>query len=200
MDLSGTIPLDEGGPRLRRVILKLEGWLGAFWATVITLGFAGFIGSALEVINTFKNWHVALWVVAVVLWFVLEVPFLWRVWTSAMRGHVPLALHVAARQPLRPAPFNLIIALWWLGHFLVGMFFAYLSETQIVPHAADAAIAAFVGLLMVLFCSFAANIYLVYAVAALTRGRIVEVIWRWRALFDITLSVIAMLAVFQNRH
>jgi hypothetical protein len=199
MQLPGTIPREEPSPRPWQLIMKLEGWLGAFWATVITLGFAGLLGQLVGFVSAPKKWEVATWFVLVILWVVLELPFLWRVWTSAMRGHMPLALYVAARQPLRPFPFNLIIGVWWLGHFVVGMFAAYFVETQMVPSAEEPAVAAMVGLLMVLFYSFAANIYLAHAVAAVTRGPIVEVIWRYRALFDLMLSVVAMLAVFQKR-
>src|SRR5687767_2232480 len=130
---------------------KLEGWLGAFWATLIALGLAGFLATIGETVPAPKPWEVTVWIVLVILWLWLEVPFLWRVWSSVYRGNVPLALYVAARQPLRSVALRPIISLWWLGHVVLGMMGAYFTETRMVPNAdkEHLVVVAVIGVVMV---------------------------------------------------
>jgi hypothetical protein len=187
--LYSTISVSPAPPSWRRRLLKLESALGTFWAILIAIGFICLIAVTAESLPGANLGAYAIWLLFVIAWCVLEVPFLWRVVTAARNDEVPVALYAAARQPLRHILLRPFIALWWLMHFGFGLGLAFLTEVLHEPSERQPWLATGVTFFLVLCYGYAANIFLIHAVSSLTRSRLVQFVWDWRGLFDVGMVV-----------
>jgi len=166
----------------------VEDWLGFFFANLLTLSIAGYLEFMCEYVWREGNPAAkAGYVAAVVAWVVLDVPFLFRLWRSAFRRGRHPALVTAEAEPLWPHPLRPLIAFWWLLHFLVGELAVFGFHSMGKSHDPSDA---YVCFFMATCCGYAANGYMILAVAAITRSHgICRKFWKCRVLLDIFLGV-----------
>lgn len=107
-----------------------------------------------------------------------------------------LALEMARELPRLPVPAGAVLCLWWLCHFGLAAAAGHASA-DFVSRSLDrpTALTVFlIGLGLRIAFLFAANLYLVLAVAVVWRQPIVwQSLWRYRVPIDLLLAVGAML-------
>ncbi|MGE5610851.1 MAG: hypothetical protein ACM359_16490 [Bacillota bacterium] len=125
--------------------------------------------------------------------FVADICFVLLV-LQAFFSHAPkLPAAVAVKQYLFPWPLRPILAAYWLLHFAGGAFMAVGMEVLMVVNRRDSHLGGgeivFMMVLAYVF-TYAANTYLLAAVAALTRNpRVLVITWRLRLLTDLVIAV-----------
>jgi hypothetical protein len=104
----------------------------------------------------------------------------------------PMALLVGDRLCNVPVILRPLLSLWWLAHFVAGAIFGLLASRaafHLLNNPAPAFLIVFPLVFQIAFL-FAVNLYFVMAVAVLCgRYGLHEVIWRWRFLIDLLLSL-----------
>ncbi|MDB5319174.1 MAG: hypothetical protein JWN40_805 [Phycisphaerales bacterium] len=168
---------------------KIEGGLGMFFGTLLTLMFAGLIvymnQDAWESRDDLDR---AAWGAAAAGWLFLDIPYLIRLWRTAFRGPSPITFETANRQRVAPLLLRPPIALWWFAHFAAAAWFSLLTTTLVIGD--DPVIAHSITFLLATSYGYAANGYLMNAVCALTRSPGARLaVWRWRGLIDVALGV-----------
>jgi hypothetical protein len=106
-------------------------------------------------------------------------------------GRLPLAVAMALRLPRIPIGLRPLLSVWWLLHFGAGAMLGlgvYLATKQLL--AAQAGALLVIPFLLDFGVLFAANLYLLMAVAVLGRNPTLWMkFWRWRILVDLALTV-----------
>jgi hypothetical protein len=110
----------------------------------------------------------------------------------------PMALLVADRLCDAPVALRLLLSLWWLAHFVAGAVCGFVASKvafDFLNNPAPAIVIIFPLAFQIAFL-FAVNLYLVMAVAVVCyHYRLHEVIWRWRFVIDLSLSLGMTLAM-----
>ena len=198
------LPLEDSRPSHAAWMWWLVEFLGSLWATiwVVELGIVLILAPHILVFLLPRWGRLAVspenpirWTLAV-LWVLLDLPFLWRLWTSQSehRDH-PIPLYVAARQPLLHPILRPVVAAWWLAHFAAAVALG-ISMERIAPM--DLPILS----LFLFWCAFMSNIFLIHAVTALTRGPAVQRVWNSRGVLDLGLVIVGLVwtwAAHQSR-
>src|SRR4051812_17425594 len=84
---------------------KVEGGLGMFFGTLLTLIFAGLIVFMNQDAWSDRGvWARVGWAAAAAGWLCLDLPYLVRLWRVAFRGTGPITFDAAARQRVAPVP------------------------------------------------------------------------------------------------
>src|SRR6476469_1259331 len=96
---------------------KVEGGLGMFFGTFLTLLLAGLVVMCYTSWGGAQNDERALFAAGAAGWLFLDVPYLIRLWRVAFRGPPPITFEAAARQRMAPLFLRPVIAIWWLAHF-----------------------------------------------------------------------------------
>ena len=121
-------------------MLQIFEYAGLYWVTQVSVAIGLpliiaphllllFVPSLARLSNA---WESAIRWFLIVMWALLNVPLLWRVWSGLLwRGDHPLALYAAARQPLLPAILRPFVAAWWLGHFAIAIWLGTFTERAI---------------------------------------------------------------------
>ena len=172
---------------------KVEGVLGMFFGTLLTLMLAGLIvymnQDAWESRDDMQR---SAWAAGAVAWLALDVPYLIRLWRTAFRGPPPITFETANRQRVAPLLIRPPLALWWLLHFATAAWFSLLTTTLVIGD--DPVMAHALSFFLATCYGYAANGYLMNAVCALTRSPTVRLaVWRRRGLIDVALGVIGAL-------
>lgn len=111
---------------------------------------------------------------------------------SRPRLYIPLALAMAVRVPRFTPPMNVLVSGWWLVHFGAAAGLGHLAALKITREFQLG------QLLLAVPCSiavhfaflFAANLYLVLAMAAACKSPLVWLfVWRYRFLIDLLLAL-----------
>jgi len=168
---------------------KVEGALGMFFGTLLTLMLAGLIvymnQDAWESRDSLNR---AAWGAGAAAWLVLDVPYLIRLWRTAFRGPSPITFETANRQRVAPLPLRPLLALWWLLHFATAAWFSLLTTTLVFGD--EPVMAHTLGFFLATSYGYAANGYLMNATCALTRSPGArQTVWRRRGLIDVALGV-----------
>jgi hypothetical protein len=100
-----------------------------------------------------------------------------------------MSLYVAAMQPLLHPFLRPLVAAWWVGHFAIAIRLGAFAES-ITPMHPMTALPFFC--LMIFCAASASNIFLIHAVAALTRGPAVQRVWSWRGVYDVGLVAVGL--------
>jgi hypothetical protein len=168
---------------------KVEGGLGMFFGTLLTLMLAGLI-----VYMNQDAWESrdyldrAAWGAGAVAWLVLDVPYLVRLWRTAFRGPAPITFETANRQRVAPLPLRPLLALWWLLHFATAAWLSLLTTTLVFGD--EPVMAHTLRFFLATSYCYAANGYLMNAICALTRSPGARLaVWRRRGLIDVALGV-----------
>jgi len=171
---------------------KVEGGLGMFFGTFLTLMLASLV------VVTFTSWEGAdngeraLVAAGALAWLLLDVPYLVRLWRVAFRGPPPITFEAAARQRMAPLILRPVIAIWWLAHFSLAVA-ASLTTAAMVMEGEPVMMHA-IRFLLATSYGYAGNGYLMNAVCALTRSPSArEWVWRPRGIVDVALGVIGAL-------
>ena len=205
--LEDPLPLEPGNPSVATTHWWLMEWAGCVWATMLVIPIGLVLIIAPHVLLIFfpklamlrESWESGIRWTLIVLWILLDVPFLWRLWSSwSNHGNHEMILHVAGRQPLLPAILRPLVAMWWMGHFALALVLGAFTE-KIAP--VDPPTVAVTFLLLGMFwCAFASNIFLIHAVTALTRGPAVQRVWNWRGVYDLGLVAVGVVWRLAARH
>lgn len=108
------------------------------------------------------------------------------------RLYVPLALAMAIRVPRFLLPFNLLVGLWWLIHFVAAAGLGHLAALQVTQRfqAGQWLLAIPCSLAVHFAFLFAANLYLVLSLAATSRSPTPWLfVWRYRFVIDLSLAL-----------
>jgi hypothetical protein len=172
---------------------KVEGGLGMFFGTLLTLMLAGLIVYMnQDAWESRDDLHRAAWGAAGAAWLFLDVPYLIRLWRTAFRGPTPITFETANRQRVAPFLLRPPLALWWLLHFATAAWFSLLTTTLVIGD--EPVMAHTLNFFLATSYGYAANGYLMNAVCALTRSPTVRLaVWRRRGLIDVALGVIGAL-------
>jgi len=181
----------------RRIALPfglIEDWLGFLFANLLTLSIAGYLVFMRDYIWTDGQLNLAaklVYVIFVLAWLGLDVPYLFRLWRSLFRRGRHPALRTAEAEPLWPHLLRPLVAFWWLTHFLIGVLAVFGFHLMAKKHdRADEKLSFF----MATCCGYAANGYLILAIAAMTRSQqIRRQFWQCRVLLDLLLGVLGWL-------
>lgn len=109
--------------------------------------------------------------------------------------YIPLALAMAIRLPnwwngIRP-----LIAIWWLCHFVVAAIFGHLATRQLNGINNAGLVAIPITLAVTMAFLFAANLYLMLAIAVgIPRPRVWLIAWRYRFVVDLIVTVAMIVA------
>ena len=200
------MPLENAAPSVATRLLQIFEYAGLYWVTQVTLAIGVPLIIAPHLLLLFfpglarlsNAWEAAIRWFLITMWALLNVPLLWRLFTGLLwRGDHPLALYAAARQPLLPVILRPFVAAWWLAHFAIAIWLGNYSERAmsyaegIVP--TDPMMPFIMFLFVTFCCAYASNIFLIEAVAALTRGPAVGKVWNWRGAYDIGLVIVGLL-------
>jgi hypothetical protein len=136
--------------------------------------------------------HVLL-VMLIAIWAVLDIPYVMHLLDSRSQGEANLAITMAEKQRVFPLAIRPLIAGWWLMHFAVGMWLAILlAASESFHHSAGVIPICFIGASSL---GFAANGYLLVAIASLTRSEhIRRWTWRLRLPIDVSLGLISTIS------
>jgi hypothetical protein len=172
---------------------KVEGGLGMFFGTLLTLMLAGLI-----VLMTGEMWTAgrsgerAIWLTCASGWMLLDVPYLVRLWRVAFAGPPPITYEAAARQRMAPVILRPAITLWWFAHFALAALASVFTTSLVLE--GDPVLVHSICFLLATSYGYAANGYLMNAVCALTRSPNARLaVWRRRGLIDVALGVIGAL-------
>lgn len=168
---------------------KVEGGLGMFFGTLLTLMLAGLIvymnQDAWERHNDLDR---AAWGAGAAAWLLLDIPYLVRLWRTAFRGPAPITFETAARQRILPLVLRPPIVLWWLAHFAAAVWLSLLTTTLVIGD--EPVMVHTLSFFLATSYGYAANGYLMNAVCALTRSPGARLaVWRRRGLIDVALGV-----------
>jgi hypothetical protein len=202
--LQDPLPLETGERSLATRQWELIEWAGCIWATIlvaniglVTIVFAKALPVFIPQFAKLRDTGAAVirWGL-VALWVLLDLPFVWRLWSSrSKRGNHEISLYVAALQPLLHPILRPLLALWWLGHFWLAIRLGMYSES-ITPM--DPMVAPHFFLLTIFLCAFASNVFLIHAVTALTRGPAVQRVWNWRGAIDLGVVAVGLAWKFKS--
>jgi hypothetical protein len=176
-----------------RPVMATEAWVGATFTSLLSLMvgipalLAAITGPFLDEID-FPLWCISM--VAAALWLWFDVPYLYRTWSCVRHRHRPLAPAVAARQPAVTWLLRPLAASWFLGHFLMAVYFAHETAALSAPGLDEARPTGYVLFVnaMALAYMFASNGFLLAGVKSLTGSDVwVRRAWNWRILVDLGL-------------
>ena len=183
----------EGAPRAWQTV---EATVSVFFAFVV--GFVLFTVGGLVVFSANDSpdfrWLLPTWIVAVLA----EGAFLCWLKSSLEVNMRPLVPGFALRQPRWPIVLRPVVCCWWIAHFMLAAAALWLVEALMLGDPARplhvgvriAALGAFVWMLT--HCSL---LYLFLALTSLRRDeRLVALLWRWRVLIDVLLTVAILFA------
>jgi hypothetical protein len=177
---------------LAGVAHKVEGGLGMFFGTLLTLMLAGLIVFIHDMWTAGQRVERAVWLGFAIGWVLLDVPYLIRLWRVAFAGPPPITYEAAARQRMMPVILRPVIALWWLAHFGFAALASVFTKSFVLD--GDPILVHSVCFLVATSYGYAANGYLMNAICALTRSTDARIaVWRRRGLIDLALGVIGAL-------
>jgi hypothetical protein len=177
---------------IKRAAHKVEGGLGMFFGTFLTLMLAGFVVYMYSAWGESSDAERALLAAGASGWLFLDVPYLVRLWRVAFRGPPPITFEAAARQPVAPVPLRPVIAAWWLAHFSLAVAASLMTAAMVLE--GEPVLVHTVQFVLATSYGYAANGYLMNAICALTRSPTArQWVWRRRGLVDVALGVIGAL-------
>jgi hypothetical protein len=193
---------------LFRGFAAFESAVGTFWATAVTCLIGLVFG--MVIVDAIRDRGIREWVYVgvplTVVWLLLDVPAVLKLWFSLAGGKKPAAVHAAMRLRALPWALRPLVALWWLAHFLTGLAFIYVVAFAPVPRdpayspGADAFLTRSLELGFGWFYCFVANVYLVFAVATLTRSEsAVRHVWARRWFIDASIVLASAAWLFMGR-
>src|SRR5258706_5283023 len=146
---------------------KVEGALGMFFGTFLTLLLAGLVGMNYESWKGLRDGERALWAAGALAWLFLDVPYLIRLWRVAFRGPAPITFEAAARQRVAPLILRPVIAIWWLAHFSLAVAASLVTAAMVLE--GGPVLAHSIRFLVATSYGYAGNGYLMNGEGALTR-------------------------------
>jgi hypothetical protein len=174
---------------LGAAVQKFEDGASMLFANLLTLMILMLVGLEVqEFWQRAKALEQAAYIAIGLAWIALDIPYLARLWRVSFRGNHPWAFETAQRQWIAPVPLRPIIALWWLAHFAIGVWFALGTTALIKP--GDPLAMHVLNFLITTSYGFAANGYLILSVCAMTRSQGArDAIWDRRGLLVLALGV-----------
>ena len=123
----------------------------------------------------------------------LEGRFLWRLWTCALRGLIPVGPNVATSFGNGRLATRILSASWWLAHAIVGLAFVISIETQILRQQNAQPGMLFLMSLFVFGFAICCNIFIAIIIKNISnRDSAVLLFWKWRLMVDASVTVFAL--------
>jgi hypothetical protein len=191
-------------PALHQSIRHVESFTGMLFAWFLGLMIAFCVTAAWFNVPPNIPLLVVTALIAVLLLRV-ELSMFVATWKVVGRGET-FAIDAALSSPIWPTFVRPLVALWWTAHFLFGVFAAFMIEAQhyAPPAKSGTGMEEPLPLAAVLIAgfglTFAGNIFLMFAAAALTRQRqTLERVWSLRVPVDIAVTALSITAALAGR-